>query len=141
LLLTYGDINSVTRMVADTVVILIEKNPEFHGKLRCPPCQRLYRLLKQRFHSIFNLKLIIYSHVEPSCMCMYFSIVGILTIHLVSLNWGYLPSNDPMQVPETRTFLLDHIGESSLNPSSLRSEDNNSIENPRSGKYISTHNS
>jgi len=74
-------------------------------------------------------------------MCMYFSIVGILTIHLVSLNWGYLPSNDPIQVPETRTFLMDHIGELSLNPSSLQSEDNNSIENHRSSKYISTHNS
>jgi len=37
LLLTYGDISSVRRIVAYSIIKLIEENPEFLEKLKCPP--------------------------------------------------------------------------------------------------------
>ncbi|KAK7352684.1 hypothetical protein VNO80_18112 [Phaseolus coccineus] len=96
---TYGDTNSVRKIVADSIMKLIEGNPEFHEKLKCP------------------------------------------TFKTQSLNWQYLLSKDPLRVPDMKTFLMDHICESSLNPSSLQTEDNNSIQNSKSGKHISNHNS
>ncbi|XP_068484124.1 topless-related protein 1-like isoform X1 [Phaseolus vulgaris] len=95
---TYGETNSVRRIVADSIMKLIEGNPEFHEKLKCPTfkTQRLYHLLNQ------------------------------------SLNWQYLVSKDPHRVPDMKTFLMD--------PSSLQSEDNNSIENPKSDTTMEVHN-
>lgn len=55
---TYGDANSVRKIVAGAIIKLIEGNPELHGKLKFPTFrrQRLYYLLNQRFHSFFQLR-------------------------------------------------------------------------------------
>ncbi|KAL5190015.1 Topless-related protein 1 [Glycine soja] len=46
---TYGDTNSVRKIVADDIKKVIEANPVFHGKLKCPvfKSQRLRYLLNQ----------------------------------------------------------------------------------------------
>ncbi|XP_022635962.1 topless-related protein 1-like, partial [Vigna radiata var. radiata] len=46
---TYGDANSVRKIVAGAIIKLIEGNPELHGKLKFPTFrrQRLYYLLNQ----------------------------------------------------------------------------------------------
>ncbi|WVZ19558.1 hypothetical protein V8G54_006880 [Vigna mungo] len=46
---TYGDANSVRKIVAGAIIKLIEENPELHGKLKFPTFkkQRLYYLLNQ----------------------------------------------------------------------------------------------
>lgn len=52
---TYGDVNSVRKIVADDIKKVIEANSVFNGKLKCPTLksQRLRYLLNQRFHSLF----------------------------------------------------------------------------------------
>ncbi|KAG2400304.1 Topless-related protein [Vigna angularis] len=95
---TYGDANSVRKIVADGIIKLVEENPQLHGKLKFPTFrkQRLYYLLNQ------------------------------------SLNWQHKVCKDPLGVSDMKTFLMDRVSGSSLNPSSLQSEGSDSIENLQS---------
>lgn len=54
---TYGDTDSVRKIVADDIKKVIEANPVFHEKLKCPvfKSQRLRYLLNQRFLSLFPI--------------------------------------------------------------------------------------
>ncbi|XP_017421064.1 topless-related protein 1 [Vigna angularis] len=103
---TYGDANSVRKIVADGIIKLVEENPQLHGKLKFPTFrkQRLYYLLNQ------------------------------------SLNWQHKVCKDPLGVSDMKTFLMDRVSGSSLNPSSLQSEGSDSIENLQSETTMEDHN-